>query len=76
MARNMNNIFLGVVILTNINLQTYRELASPFSGFMMEAEVSLKLPEISAGLQVAMSEEAFFKFPGNFPLSPTHSTHK
>jgi len=56
------------------NLQTYQKLASPFSGFKMEAEVSLKLPEISAGLQVAMSEDAFFKLPGNFPLSPTHSS--
>jgi hypothetical protein len=52
---------------SNINLQTYRKLASPSSGFNMEAVVSLKLPEISTGLHVAMSEYAFFKFTGKFP---------
>jgi hypothetical protein len=38
------------------NLQTYQKLASPSSGFNMEAEVPLKLPEISTGLHVGMSE--------------------
>jgi hypothetical protein len=47
---------------------------SPSSWFMMRAEISLKLPKISAGLQAAMSEVTFFKFSGNFPLSPTHSS--
>jgi hypothetical protein len=70
----MNKTFFGDVILTNRNLQTYRKIASPSSGFKMEAEISLKLPEFSTGLQVAMSEDAFFKFPGNFPVSPTHSS--
>jgi len=50
------------------------KLPSPSSWFMMGAEISLKLPKISAGLQAAMSEVTFFKFPGNFPLSPTHSS--
>jgi hypothetical protein len=66
MARSMNSTLLGDVILSNINLQTYRKLASPSSGVNMEAEVSLKLLEISTGLHVAMSEDTFFKFPGNF----------
>jgi len=74
MARNVNNTFFGDVILTNRNLETYRKLASPFSGFKIEAKFSLRLPEISAGLQVAMSEDAFLKLPDNFPLSPTHSS--
>jgi len=75
MARSTNITFFGDVILTNRNLQTHRKLASPFSGFRMEEELSLRLPDISAGLQVAMSEDAFFKIPGNFPLSPPHSSY-